>query len=44
MKRFFLVRSIARHQHMSEETAKKVDSEIRKIIDKGYERGQKSFE
>ena len=26
---------------MSEETAKKVDSEIRKIVDKGYERARK---
>ena len=37
----FLGRSVARHQHMSEETAKKVDSEIRKIVDKGYERAKK---
>jgi len=37
----FLGRSVARHQHMSEETAKKVDLEIRKIIDKGYERAKK---
>jgi len=37
----FLGRSVARHQHMSEETAKKVDFEIRKIIDKGYERAKK---
>ena len=37
----FLGRSVARHQHMSEETAKKVDSEIRKIIDKGYEKAKK---
>ena len=37
----FLGRSVARHQHMSEETAKSVDSEIRKIIDKGYERAKK---
>jgi cell division protease FtsH len=26
---------------MSEETAQKVDSEIRKIVDKGYERARK---
>ena len=32
---------MARHQHMSEETAKKVDSEIRKIVEKGYERAKK---
>ena len=37
----FLGRSVARHQQMSEETAKKVDSEIRKIVDKGYERAKK---
>ena len=28
-------------QNMSEETAKKVDSEIRKIVDKGYNRAKK---
>ena len=37
----FLGRSIARHQHMSEETSKKVDIEIRKIVDVGYERAKK---
>ena len=37
----FLGRSVARHQHMSEETAKKVDSEKRKIVDKGYEKAKK---
>jgi|TARA_B110000438_G_scaffold293594_1_gene333713 cell division protease FtsH len=37
----FLGRSVARHQQMSEETAKKVDLEIRKIIDKSYERAKK---
>ena len=37
----FLGRSVARTQNMSEETAKKVDSEIRKIVDKGYERARK---
>ncbi len=36
----FLGRSVARTQNMSEETAKKVDSEIRKIVDKGYERAR----
>ena len=36
----FLGRSVARQQNMSEETAKKVDSEIRKIVDKGYERAR----
>ena len=37
----FLGRSVARTQNMSEDTAKKVDSEIRKIVDKGYERARK---
>ena len=37
----FLGRSVARTQNMSEETARKVDSEIRKIVDKGYERARK---
>ena len=37
----FLGRSVARQQNMSEETAKKVDAEIRKIVDKGYERARK---
>jgi cell division protease FtsH len=37
----FLGRSVARQQNMSEETAKKVDSEIRKIVDKGSERARK---
>ena len=37
----FLGRSITRQQHMSEETAKKVDLEIRKIVDKGYDRAKK---
>ena len=37
----FLGRSVARQQNMSEETAKKVDAEIRKFVDKGYERAKK---
>jgi len=37
----FLGRSVARSQHMSEETARKVDSEIRKLVEKGYERAKK---
>jgi cell division protease FtsH len=37
----FLGRSIARQQNMSEETAKKVDIEIRKIVEKGYEEAKK---
>jgi len=36
-----LGRSVARQQHMSEETSRKVDIEIRKIVDKGYERAKK---
>jgi len=35
-----LGRSVARTQNMSEETSKKVDAEIRKIVDKGYERAR----
>ncbi|MAV56168.1 MAG: cell division protein FtsH [Candidatus Pelagibacter sp.] len=37
----FLGRQIARQQHMSEETAKKVDQEVKKIIDTSYERAKK---
>ena len=37
----FLGRSVARHQHMSEDTAKKVDIEIKKIVDEGYQRAKK---
>jgi cell division protease FtsH len=37
----FLGRSVAKQQNMSEETARKVDSEIRKIVEKGYERARK---
>jgi len=37
----FLGRSVARQQNMSEETAKKVDIEIRKIVDQGYDRARK---
>ena len=37
----FLGRSVARQQNMSEETAKKVDAEIRKFVEKGYERAKK---
>ncbi len=36
----FLGRSVARQQNMSEETARKVDSEIRKFVDMGYERAR----
>ena len=37
----FLGRSVARQQNMSEETARKVDSEIRKFVDMGYKRARK---
>ena len=37
----FLGRSVARQQNMSEETAKKVDSEIKKFVDMGYQRARK---
>ena len=37
----FLGRSVARQQNMSEETAKKVDSEIKKFVEKGYDRARK---
>ena len=36
----FLGRSVTKQQNMSEETAKKVDSEVKKIVDKGYERAK----
>ena len=37
----FLGRSITRHQQMSEDTARKVDAEIKKIVDTGYQRAKK---
>ena len=37
----FLGRSVARQQNMSEETAKKVDAEIKKFVEQGYERARK---
>ncbi len=37
----FLGRSITRHQQMSEETAKKVDAEIKRIVDVGYKKAKK---
>ena len=37
----FLGRSITRQQHMSEETAKKVDTEVKKLVDEGYEKAKK---
>ena len=36
----FLGRSVTKTQHMSEETAKKVDSEVKKIVEAGYERAK----
>ena len=32
----FLGRSVTKQQNMSEETAKKIDEEVKKIVDKGY--------
>ncbi len=37
----FLGRQITRQEHMSEETAKKVDAEVKKIVDAGYQRAKK---
>ena len=37
----FLGRSVARQQNMSEETSRKVDAEIKKIVDEGYNRAKK---
>ena len=37
----FLGRQITRQEHMSEQTAKKVDEEVKKIVDAGYERAKK---
>jgi cell division protease FtsH len=37
----FLGRQITRQEHMSEETARKVDSEVKKIVDAGYQRAKK---
>ena len=37
----FLGRSITRHQQMSEETAKKIDKEIKRIVDEGYKKAKK---
>jgi len=40
----FLGRSITRQQHMSEDTAKKVDAEVKKIVDAGYQKAKKIIE
>ncbi len=37
----FLGRSVARHQNMSEEMTRKVDIEVRKLIDEGYDKAKK---
>ena len=37
----FLGRSITRHQQMSEETSKKIDKEIKRIVDEGYKKAKK---
>ena len=37
----FLGRQITRQTHMSEETSKKVDIEVKKIVDAGYTRAKK---
>jgi cell division protease FtsH len=37
----FLGRQIARQTHMSEETSRKVDEEVKKIVDAGYQRAKK---
>ena len=36
----FLGRSVTRQQNMSEETAKKIDFEVKKIVDAGYKRAK----
>ena len=37
----FLGRSVTKTQNMSEETAKKIDSEVKKIVESGYSRAKK---
>jgi len=37
----FLGRQITRQEHMSEETAKRVDAEVKKIVEAGYNRAKK---
>jgi cell division protease FtsH len=37
----FLGRQIARQTHMSEATSRKVDEEVKKIVDAGYKRAKK---
>jgi cell division protease FtsH len=40
----FLGRSVSRTQNVSEETAKKIDSEVKKIVEAGYARAKKILE
>ena len=37
----FLGRSVTKQQNMSEETAKKIDAEVKKIVETGYDRAKK---
>ena len=37
----FLGRSVTKQQNMSEDTARKIDAEVKKIVDAGYERAKK---
>ncbi len=37
----FLGRSVSRNQQMSEDTQRKVDSEVKKLVDEGYEKAKK---
>ena len=37
----FLGRSVSRQQHVSEDTAKKIDFEVKKIVQSGYDRAKK---
>ena len=37
----FLGRQITRQEHMAEETSKRVDAEVKKIVDAGYQRAKK---
>jgi cell division protease FtsH len=36
----FLGRSVSRQQNVSEETAKKIDAEVKKIVESGYTRAK----
>jgi cell division protease FtsH len=37
----FLGHSVARHQNVSEETARKIDHEVRRLVDEGYEEAKR---